>query len=241
MPLHDRDRPDAEDAWQTVHQTWVVEIIRQLKPRSPPGHRATLAVAPKLMRLDTAEPVGHVDRVGDGGASTAGFGAGTGGSSTAVLARAEPDVEVAVPGLGVEPAVYVGDRGRMIAAIELMSPGNKDRPARREGTVERYAGSLRDRVHLVLVDVHPKPDRPTVADRFSKRFGLGRPPLPAPYAAVYRVGDFADPGHFLAAWLFPLEIGGTLPVVPVPLADGRRVALDLESAYAAAAELAYFD
>ena len=238
MPLHDWGAVDAEREWGGVHQLWAAEIVRFLKPRLPEGYRATLAVAPKLGRIGVAEPDGHVDRVGgdpwddsDGGAAAA----------CATAAVVEPDVEVAVAALEVEQTVYVSRRGRMVAAVELVSPGNKDSPARREATFARYAGYLRDRVNLVLVDVHPRPSRPTLADRFSDEYGLGRPPLPAPYAAVYRVGEFADPGRYLAAWQFPMAAGDSLPVVPVPLTNDRSVMLDLEPTYSAAAEIAYLD
>ena len=129
----------------------------------------------------------------------------------------------------------------MVAAVELISPGNKDSPGRRDATFARYAGYLRDRVNLLVVDVHPRPARPTLADRFSNEFGLGRPRLPAPYAAVYRVGEFADPGRYLAAWHFPMAAGQALPAIPVPLTEDRSVMLDLEHTYGAAAEIAYLD
>ena len=239
MSLHDWGADEAEYEWPGVHQLWAGEIVLYLKPRLPEGYRATLAAAPKLARLGVAEPDGHVDKTPDPPPVLS--AADPAEKPAAGAALLEPDVEVAVPALELEPAVYVSRRGRMIAAIELVSPGNEDSPARRDETFLRYAGYLRDRVNLVLVDVHPRPDRPTLADRFSDEFGLGRPRLPAPFAAVYRVGAFADPGHYLAAWQFPMATGRSLPVVPVPLSPRVSVGLDLEPTYNAAAEVAYFD
>ena len=154
---------------------------------------------------------------------------------------AEPDAEVVVPTIETETCVYVGHHGTLIAAVELAFPRNKDRPAEREATILRYGNYLRDRVNLIVIDVHPEPDRPTVADAFNEEFGLGRPPLPAPYAACYRVGEETSPGHYLAVWQFPLTAGEKLPVVPVPLTVHRAIALDLEPTYNAAAEVAYLD
>ena len=92
-----------------------------------------------------------------------------------------------------------------------------------------------------MVDVHPQPDRPTLPDRLSERYKLGRAPLPAPYAIVYRVGRAGRPGRKLALWSFPLAAGQTLPTVPVPLSETAAVPLDLDETYAAAAAHAYLD
>ena len=235
MPLHDWG--DRAEEWPGVHDGWAYEIVRHLKPRLPEPYRARLGATPKMVQLGTADPDAQVERITDPAALQQEDAAEPAGA----VVTAEPDVEVVVPALETETAVYVSHRGRLIAAVELLSPANKDRPARREATFLRYSGYLRDGVNLVLIDVHPRPDRPTVADRFSDEFGLNRPRLPAPYAAVYRVGEEADPGRYLAAWQFPLTVGGTLPVVPVPLTVHRSVALDLEPTYNAAAEVAYLD
>ena len=241
MPLHDWRGKESE--WSGVHQTWPGEMVKFLKPRLPEPYRARLGPTPKMVRLGAGEPDTHVDRISDlaglqrEDAELLEGSGGLGGD----LALMEPEVEVAVPSIEPEMTVYVSHRGRLIAAVELVSPRNKDRPDEREAMRLRYGNSLRDGVNLIVVDVHPTPAVPTVADAFNKEFDLGRPPLPAPYAVCYRVGEETFPGRNLAVWQFPLTAGETLPVVPVPLTVHRAIALDLEPTYNAAAEVAYLD
>ena len=63
----------------------------------------------------------------------------------------------------------VGREARsLIAAIELISPRNKDRPSSRETYLTRYLGYLLESVHLLLVDVHRRPIGFSFADRIRR-------------------------------------------------------------------------
>ena len=79
----------------------------------------------------------------------------------------------------------------MVAAIELVSPRNKDRPSAREQYTNRYLGYLGQGIHLLLVDVHARPQGFSFADAITTSLGLELPPLPPPFAAAYRVGSAA--------------------------------------------------
>ena len=68
--------------------------------------------------------------------------------------------------------------GQLIAAIELVSPLNKDRPAARERTFSRYAGYLRQGVHLLLIDVLPRPAGFSFADALAVNLGFRAACLP---------------------------------------------------------------
>lgn len=67
-----------------------------------------------------------------------------------------------------------------------------------------------------------------------------QPPLPAPFAVGYRVGEpAATGGHLLAVWRRPLVVGAPLPVLPLPLTVEVQIPVDLEQTYARAAADAY--
>ena len=234
MPLHDwrKGMP-----WDGMHHAWITEIVRDLKRKLPTPYRAEMGTTPLLVSNLDGRPDADVERLPT--PESLQLEDSAAGVSTA--AAFEPDLEVAAADLDVERSVLVTHSGRVVAAIELISPRNKDRPDERDMTAARYASYLHDGVNLLIVDVHPQPDRPTVADRFSDRYGLNRPPLPAPYAAAYRVGEETNPGRRLALWSFPLTAGEPLPTVPVPLTVHNSVPLDLDASYAAAAELCYLD
>src|SRR5207244_7147954 len=64
----------------------------------------------------------------------------------------EPDVQVAVAMLQQDTALFVESEGRLVAAVELVSPRNKDRPLARTTYLTRYLGYLLRGVNLLLVD-----------------------------------------------------------------------------------------
>src|SRR5205823_3457838 len=49
----------------------------------------------------------------------------------------EPDIELAVATLDPGTALWVESRGRLVAAVELIWPRNKDRPSAREAYLAR--------------------------------------------------------------------------------------------------------
>ena len=152
----------------------------------------------------------------------------------------EPDEEIAVATLTSDTALLIEQGGRLAAAIELISPRNKDRPAARSAYSGAYAGYLLRGVHLLLIDVHRRPTSFSFADQIAAELGLKQPSLPTPFAIGYRVGEPAPGGgRFLAVWRRPLTIGEPLPTMPLPLSVSESVLIDLDSAYHRAAEAAY--
>ena len=232
MPLHDWHK--GMD-WFTVHQVWAGEIIGYLKPRLPPRFRAQLGPVPRLPGISRGVPDAHIRDL-SGSQSELDE---TATSSTSAMRL--PDAEAVVADAETECAVFISEAGRLAAVIELISPGNEDSPEERDETAARYANYLRGGANLVVVDVHRQPNRPTVPDRIGERFGFQAPPLPAPYAVVYRVGRQTHPGRKWSMWSYPLAIGEPLPIVPVPLSLKSAIDLDLDATYTAAAEHAYLD
>ena len=153
---------------------------------------------------------------------------------------AEPDEEIAVATLDPETAVYVERQGRLIAAVELISPRNKDRPIARSAYLARYLGYLLEGAHLVLIDVHRRPAGFSFADHIATELHLQQPSVLPPMAVSYRVGEpAATGGRLLAIWRRPMTVGDTLPAIPLPLTPEQEVTLDLDQTYAKAAEDAY--
>ena len=152
-----------------------------------------------------------------------------------------PDVEVAVATLDPNTALWVEKQGRLVAAVELISPRNKDRTSARETYLARYLGYLLESVHLLLVDVHRCPIGFSFADRIAQELSIDQSPLAAPLAVSFRsvnlpqwAGAFSQSGR-------ALKVGSTLPILPLPLTTSASVWVDLERTYAAAAADAYVE
>jgi hypothetical protein len=234
MPLHDWTN---RGGWDGVHLLWITELLRWVKPQLPPEFRAYIGTAPTVaIGSPPRRPDVQVRQVMDD-ASTASDSA-----VTTPNGAMEPDEEVAVATLDPTAAVYVERDGRLVAAIELISPRNKDRPVARDTWVSRYAGYLLEGVHLLLVDLHPQPQGFSFADRIARSLGMTQPePLP-PMAVAYRVGEpVPEGGRLLGIWRRPLTVGEPLPTLPLPLDVDRDVSVDLETTYAHAAADAYIE
>jgi hypothetical protein len=137
-----------------------------------------------------------------------------------------------------EVRVYDTERDqRLVAAIELVSPANKDRPEHRRAFVAKCAALLQNQVSVTIVDI--------VTARAFNLYGelleligqtdpsLGAEPPPVYAVACRATKPGAKPGGpwQLETWLQPLQIGQPLPTLPLWLADNFSVGLDLEESY----------
>ena len=101
---------------------------RWVKPRLPTGYRAYIGSAPTVAVGAPPEKPDVSVRQWPEEPS-----AGSSGPTIPSLPSENPDEEVAVALLDPETSVFVESRGRLVAALELVSPRNKDRPVARAG------------------------------------------------------------------------------------------------------------
>ena len=124
-------------------------------------------------------------------------------------------------------------RRRLVAAVEIVSPANKDRPENRRIFVARCAALLRQQVCVAIVDL--------VTTRRFNLYGdlldmIGHsdpflaPDPPPLYGAVCRCRrEHVTPR--LETWVHAFAIGQPLPTLPLWLADDLAVPLELEASY----------
>lgn len=117
----------------------------------------------------------------------------------------------------------------LVGAIELVSPANKDRPETRDAFVSKCANYLWDRIGLVVLDV--------VTDATANMHALLMERLGDPevfddqlYVSAYRP-VYRDQQGELDVWYERLEVGGSLPSVPLYLKDGPRVRVNFAETY----------
>jgi hypothetical protein len=235
MPLHDWTD---ERGWDSVHPVWLTYLLEYVQERLPEGYKAFLGGVPSLT-VDSGH--GKPDVSVRQWSRQAGAEHAPGG--TRVL---EPDLEANVAfRLDPQRALHIDFHGRLVAALEIASPRNKDRADARETYTNRYLGYLRLGVHLMLVDVLSRPRGFSFSDNITRGLGLDLSPLPAPFAAAYRVGEVVpvgdDMGSLVGLWRRPLGVGQALPKLPLPLNVHRAVEIDLEETYQRAAKRVYLD
>jgi hypothetical protein len=229
MPLHDWTDLSG---WDGVLHLWITELLHWVKPRLPVGYRAYVGTVPTVaVGAPGGRPDVHVRQWGSAEKPPPAGGNGT---------AEEPDVEIAVATIDPSKALYVERQGCLIAALELVSPRNKDRAAARATYTSRYIGYLLQGVHLLLVDVHPRPPDFSFADRIAAELQIAQSNLPPPMAVGFRVGEqAATGGSLIGIWRRPMTVGESLPNMVLPLSVDESVAVDLEQTYSRAASDAY--
>ena len=141
-----------------------------------------------------------------------------------------------------EMAVHVYRQGQLVAAGELVSPRNKDRPSSREFYRNRYLGYLWSGIHLMLVDVHRRPVGFSFVEAMAEELQCQLPVGPPPHAVSWNVGGSTpEGGRFLDGWYRPLTVGVSLPALPLVLAGGQSLLIDLDQTYGETARHAYLE
>jgi hypothetical protein len=127
---------------------------------------------------------------------------------------------------------------RLVAAIELVTPANKDREAHRRAFSIKCASYLSQGISAVVVDIVTSREA-NVHDEIMRLLDPdGSSPVPFPstlYAVAYRpiVRDSLDQ---IDVWPALLAVGQPLPVLPLALNAELILPLDLEVTYTAACE-----
>lgn len=121
---------------------------------------------------------------------------------------------------------------QLVAAIEIVSPANKDRPENRRAFVAKCAALLQKHVCVSIVDLvtirnfNPYCDLLELIGRSDPSFDLP----PATYAVTCRGHKVGRKSQF-QAWAYPLPVGQKLPTLPIWLTDELAISVDLETSY----------
>lgn len=122
---------------------------------------------------------------------------------------------------------------QLVAAVELVSPGNKDEDATRRAFAMKVASYLHEGVSVLVVDVVTE----RRANLHDEIVGLMRmpadvqaPPGPPLYAAAYRP-VLRDGRPEIDVWLNQFGVGDPLPTMPLRLIADYFVPVELEATY----------
>jgi hypothetical protein len=233
MPLRDHFRPPLDDvtSWEGFHGQWPAVIVQHLRGKLPAGFVAEPRVhCGAQVEIDVA--AFEKSELPSSAATTE----GAGGVATAVWARPPSvAVETTLPNYDeYQVRIYDTKRGRrLVAAIEIVSPANKDRLEHRNVFVAKCTALLQEGVAVSIVDLVTVRHFNLYADLLSM-IGHNDPTLgaspPHLYAASCR---WTRNGKrtLLEAWSHLLAVGQPLPTLPLWLTQTLVVPLDLEQTY----------
>jgi hypothetical protein len=240
MPIHDWSKVIA-GTFHDFHHCWIAELRGSLnRGLLPPGYYAqaeqvATQIVPDVLALQqpNAGPSfgswdGRRDREDE-----------TGG-----LAVADAPPRVALQDTASEAMIYAARRSqivirhatghRVIALIELVSPGNKEKRGAVGQFVDKAVAALDDGLHLQVIDLFPpgRFDPAGMHGAIWSRVGggyeppVGKPLTSAAYAAAATVTCYVE----------PLAVGDVLVDMPLFLTPNRYVNVPLEQTYMAAYE-----
>jgi hypothetical protein len=231
MPLLDHFHPplSAHRHWQSFHTAWAGEIARQLNHALLPSR---YFAEPNVQIGATIEiDVATFDEAGAASANGAGV-------ATAVWAPPRPPLTAPLDFAhldAIEIQIFQDEQGpRVVAAIELVSPANKDRPSHRQAFAVKCASYLQQSIAVVVVDLVTS----RAADLHAEVLRLLNVSTASPaqlYAAAYRPVSIGEVAH-LEAWPNALALGAELPTLPLWLSADLALPLDLEQSYSATCE-----
>ena len=240
MPLRDHFRPplDQKTSWEALHAVWPTFVLMRLNQWMPRGYSVEPGVHVGSPEIDIAsfesDEISQDGYIGNGAADP-----DAGGSAVAVAAWAPPVAALTVATDLPDPNEYevrIYDnryRRRLVAAVEIASPANLDRPTSRAMFVSKCVSLLRRGVAVSVADLVTTSRFNLVAELLTE-LEVSDPSLPEPpsatYAASMRFG-IRDKKPFFEAWTYPMPVGAALPTLPLWLTAKFAGPLDLEASY----------
>jgi hypothetical protein len=235
MPVHDWTRVNA-GTFHHFHHEWISTISRSLNAGVlPPDYYAMAeqvagGLHPDVLTLETST---QTPRSSNGNGATS---ANSNGGGVA-LATAPPRVRFTAT---AEPELYARKRSRIavrhsggdrvVAIIEIVSPGNKASRHALRTFVDKALELLDAGVHLLILDLLPPSPRDPQgvhgavwSEIVETDFTL--PPDKPLTLVAYAAGDLTR------AFIEPVAVGEVLPEMPLFLTPGLYVPLPLEPAY----------
>jgi hypothetical protein len=219
--------------WESFHTTWASTLADLLnRDILPAGYIALEQVhAGAAIEIDVAAWSDSKSSPNGGGTATATRTLWLPATAPLMLPAAFP------PSATVEIRATGGGR-TLVAAIELVSPGNKDRADKRRLFAAKCATYLSRGIGLIVVDVVTTRQANLHNEMIDLLAWEERYKMPAEqglYSVAYRPLH-AEAADRIETWPVALAVGQPLPTMPLSLAADQCVAVDLEASYAEACQ-----
>jgi hypothetical protein len=226
MPLHDWTRVPS-GLFHDFHQSWSIRIKDALNAgRLPKGITALVEQRagprePDVLAIETRARQPRLD-------SDAGGVATLEPPRTRFVQRSNKEIYAG----RANRIVLRHHLGRLIAVIEIISPGKKETRSALRDFVDKAIQFLREGIHLLVIDLFP----PTPRDPSGIHKLIWDEIEEVPFAfppGKDRILACYEAANERAAYVEPVGVGDVLPDMPLFLAVGLHVAVPLESTYQA--------
>ena len=213
---------EQSDIWEDFHHEFLTRARSLLAAQVEPDYYVKVEVRLYIHEISSEERrfVGRADSAVTSQHRQA---------SAAAVAEIAAPVRLMLPAFETLQDSWLEVRDRrdrhVITAIELISPGNKERTAQREAYLAKRTAIFASQTHFVEIDLRRGGDRPQL------------PELPECdyYVLVSRCEHRPEMGFW------PIDLRERLPVIPIPLSGAHADAeLDLQRALDEAYDAAHY-
>jgi len=232
MPVHDWSRVDA-GTFHSFHGSWITHLMGAMNNGLLPDGYYALSEQHAGMRIPDVISLHSADvltarphRPGNGGVALI-------DAPPRVSRKLVASAELSYKALRRTLAIRHVSGHRLVAIVEIVSPGNKDRSSSVAEFAEKVESALRNGIHVLLIDLFvPGKHDPrgmhgaawSFFDTQEYELPIDRPLSLASYLA----------GQIPEAYLEHLRFGQTLPEMPLFLTPEVYVPLPLEATYESA-------
>lgn len=231
MPVHDWSRVGA-GTFHHFHSLWIAEISNALNnDLLPPDHYAMAEQIAGNLGPDvlTLQAVGAAEDVATEGARGA-TAVAVAPPNVRFTATAEMDEYV----LKQRTLVIRHSGGdRIVALIEILSPGNKASRHALRSFVEKAVAALARGYHLLLIDLQPQGPRDPQGIHGEVWSEISDDAYVAPSDKPLTLAAYSA-GRPKTAYVEPIAVGDVLPEMPLFLDPWSYVSVPLEATYQAA-------
>lgn len=244
MPIHDWSRVTA-GVFHAFHNDWIVQLARNLNAgRLPDGYYALSeqrsgSTIPDILTLESVR-----DPLAEQGYELP-LQEGHRGENEGGIALAEAPPKVSFVDVVSEAALMTlkqrrvairhATDDRIVALLEIVSPGNKDGKGPVSAFVEKAIGALQQSYHLLIADILPNPPAaaPSLHDRIWRSLhgsvGERDPEKPLTISSYRAARD-------ITTYVERVAITDELPDMPLFFTPDRYVNVQLEATYRIAYE-----
>lgn len=221
MPIHDWTRVEAGD-FHHFHQRWISALADALNGGGlPPGY---LALAEQV----TGRPIPDV--VALEARRTPDEPGGVAVATAPPTARIVQKLQRINYAKRADRVVIRHGRGKVVAIVEVLSPGNKDSRHAIRTFTEKAADILNQGINLLVVDLFPPTPRDPHGIHKAIWDELTDEPFEAPPGKPLTVASYLG-GDMPEAYVEPVGVGDVLPSLPIFLSPARYVPAPLEATY----------
>lgn len=238
MPMHDWTRVPTYE-FKDFHTEWIVSLKHSINAVLPPGYRALAEQSLRTMGADVLTlqseppaPRGHRNGAVDDGGAVA--------TLTPPRVRLTEQAELMAGFRQKRLAIRHVGEDRVVAILEIVSPGNKSGDTEFKRFVGKAVRAVRAEVNVLILDPWPPTPRDPNGIHGAIWPKLGGKPYTAPADrpltfAAYEVAD-EDAGLGPRCYVEPSVVGEPLSEMPLFLTRDRYVSVPLEPCYQIALE-----